>query len=90
MSEAIPMLQYFLITLGIFLALTFIMAIGVIFSNIKILGSCGGLGKLFGKCDSCETCPKKDEIVKGLEELNDEVEEIDNRYDYDQVSNTKK
>ena len=38
------------------------MAIGVIFSNKKLQGSCGGLGKIMG--DDCLFCDKKEECDK--------------------------
>lgn len=34
------------------------MAVGVIFSNKVLKGSCGGLGKIFGK--DCQICEHKD------------------------------
>ena len=35
------------------------MSLGVIFSNKRIQGSCGGLGKVMG--EDCDYCDKKDE-----------------------------
>ena len=39
------------------------MAVGVIFSNRKLKGSCGGLGRVMGEdclfCDKKEECDKK-------------------------------
>lgn len=44
-----------LFTLGIFSTAIFFMAVGVVFSNKVLKGSCGGLGKILGKdCDFCE------------------------------------
>tara|TARA_R110000850_G_scaffold30703_3_gene84821 strand:- start:470 stop:655 length:186 start_codon:yes stop_codon:yes gene_type:complete len=50
-------MNLFLITLAIFLAVIFLMALGVIFSNKRIQGSCGGeegcklcFFKVVGKC----------------------------------------
>ena len=38
-------MQTFLATLFLFLAVTAMMAIGVIFSNLRLKGSCGGTGE---------------------------------------------
>ena len=38
------------------------MAVGVIFSNKVLKGSCGGLGKVLGK--DCDFCDKKDQCTK--------------------------
>ena len=35
------------------------MAVGVIFSNKRLKGSCGGLNKVLG--EDCQICDKKDE-----------------------------
>ena len=37
------------------------MAIGVIFSNRELKGSCGGLNKLMG--EDCQFCDKKDQCT---------------------------
>jgi uncharacterized protein len=56
------LLTYFLITFGILVACLMGMALGVIFSNKPLKGSCGGLGRIMGK--SCEICGKKEECQK--------------------------
>lgn len=55
-------METLLFTLGIFSAAVFLMAVGVIFSNKVIKGSCGGLGKVMGK--DCDFCDKKDQCTK--------------------------
>ncbi len=55
-------LELFLMTLIIVLVLIAGMAIGVIFSNKSLKGSCGGIGALFGDPEKpCMFCGKKDE-----------------------------
>lgn len=53
------MIKYFLFSLAIIGVALFGMAIGVVLSNRKLKGSCGGLGKIMG--DDCQFCEKKDE-----------------------------
>ena len=43
----------FIITFIIFLCVVAMMAVGVIFSNIRVKGSCGGLGAIDGAESSC-------------------------------------
>lgn len=56
------LLTYFLITVGILGVCLIGMALGVIFSNKPLKGSCGGLGRVMG--NSCELCGKKEQCVK--------------------------
>lgn len=49
----------FLVTLLVFSVAIIGMAIGVIISNRKLKGSCGGLGKIMG--EDCMFCEKKDQ-----------------------------
>ena len=46
------------LTIGVFATVMVIMALGVIFSNKPLQGSCGGIGKMFG-FDGCMFCEKK-------------------------------
>lgn len=59
-----------LITFGAFLMLIAAMAVGVIFSNKPIKGSCGGLSSL-GLKDNCVICggDKSDTLVNANEDL---------------------
>ena len=61
-----------LITFGAFLTLMAAMAVGVIFSNKPIKGSCGGLSTL-GLKDGCVICGGQD---KGAEQLKDMPEDL--------------
>lgn len=49
----------FLITFLFFLLFVVVMAVGVIFSNRKIKGSCGGLNNVDGLEGECLLCNKK-------------------------------
>jgi len=49
----------FLITFLFFLVFVVVMAVGVIFSNKKIKGSCGGLNSVDGLEGDCLLCNKK-------------------------------
>lgn len=50
-------MKIFLITLAALVLVMLGMAVGVIFSNRKLKGSCGGLGAIMG--EDCEFCDKK-------------------------------
>ena len=59
----------FLIVFGFFLLMVTIMALGVIFSDKPITGTCGGLNVLnLGECEICGGDPDK------CEEYNEEVQ----------------
>ena len=62
------MLQTFLIVLGFIGVSVVLMSVGVIFSNLRIKGSCGGLNKVTGDdcmfCDSSDESECKNPIVK--------------------------
>lgn len=50
----------FIIALIIFIMAFFGLAVGVIFFNRRIKGTCGGLGEVLGLCEGCD-CKAKDE-----------------------------
>lgn len=52
-------MNIFLITFLFFLLFVVVMAVGVIFSNKKIKGSCGGLNSVDGLEGDCLLCNKK-------------------------------
>ena len=52
-------MKIFFITLGVMFLTIGGMAVGVIFSNKKLKGSCGGLNKVLG--EDCDFCEKKDQ-----------------------------
>lgn len=62
-------MKMFLISLVVMLAAIAGMAVGVIFSNRKLKGSCGGLGKLMG--EDCSFCDKKEQCEKDKEHKED-------------------
>lgn len=49
----------FLVTFLVFILFVAAMAVGVIFSNKKISGSCGGLNNVDGMEGDCLLCSKK-------------------------------
>tara|TARA_Y100000780_G_scaffold196518_2_gene186610 strand:+ start:106245 stop:106535 length:291 start_codon:yes stop_codon:yes gene_type:complete len=53
------LLNYILVTVGVLAVVIAGMALGVIFSNKPLKGSCGGLGRIMG--DKCDYCGKADE-----------------------------
>ena len=58
-------MTYFWITLAVMIIVILAMAVGVIFSNRELKGSCGGLGRVMG--DSCMFCGKKEDCRKDKE-----------------------
>ncbi|ORU90440.1 MAG: hypothetical protein A6F71_05595 [Cycloclasticus sp. symbiont of Poecilosclerida sp. M] len=59
----------FLITFVFFLLFVVVMAVGVIFSNRKIKGSCGGLNNVDGLEGECLLCNKKCDKKKLVESI---------------------
>lgn len=50
----------FLVTFLVFSLVVIAMAVGVIFSNKEIKGSCGGVKGIEGMEDECQLCSNKD------------------------------
>ena len=48
----------FLLVFCLMLSAVGAMAVGVMFSNRRIRGSCGGIGEIEGLETACEACPK--------------------------------
>ena len=65
-------MQYFLLTATMFALLMLIMAIGVIFSNRELKGSCGGVNRCL-----CEETGR--EIPDACKQLKDAVERMRER-----------
>ena len=63
-------MMYFGITLAVMLVVIVAMAVGVIFSNRELKGSCGGLGRIMG--DSCMFCGKKEDCRKNKQKEEEE------------------
>ncbi len=63
-------MELFLITFVVMLIVVAIMAVGYIFQQKKIKGSCGGISDLGLEkvCDCDEPCDKRKELIKRLEE----------------------
>ena len=61
-----------LVTFGAFLTLIAAMAVGVIFSDKPVKGSCGGLSTL-GLKDGCVICGGKDKGEEALAELSGDL-----------------
>ena len=55
-------MQYFILTLIFMGIMIFAMAVGVIFSNKRLNGSCGGLGAVMG--EDCDFCDDKDKCQR--------------------------
>jgi hypothetical protein len=70
------MLKTFLISFVVIAFALVGMAVGVILSNKKLKGSCGGLGAVMG--DDCDFCEKKDECESRLKQLAKNAEELEN------------
>ena len=51
-------MKIFLLVFCLMLSAVAAMAVGVIFSNRHIRGSCGGIGEIEGLESACEACPK--------------------------------
>jgi hypothetical protein len=64
----------FLLTLTLLVIIMAIMAVGVIFSNKELKGSCGGPGQceceLAGRPKACEAARKMAEAIEALNEQN--------------------
>jgi len=71
-------MELFLITFVIMLIVVIIMAVGYIFQQKKIKGSCGGISDLGLEkvCDCDEPCDKRKELMKRLEDQKREEELI--------------
>ena len=59
------------ITIGVFLVCFAGMAVGVIFSDIKVKGSCGGMGAVFGE-KACDLCNEKERCEETGREICEE------------------
>lgn len=71
-------MEIFIIAFIIMLVVVAIMAIGYIFQQKNIKGSCGGISDLGLEkvCDCDEPCDKRKELIKRLEEQKREEELI--------------
>jgi len=64
----------FIITISAFIVAFTGMAIGVIISNKRIKGSCGGIGALMGG-SACDICELQDKCEKSGKEICEEGED---------------
>lgn len=55
-------MKYFFISFAVLLVSIALMAVGVVFSQRTLKGSCGGLGQVMG--EDCMFCDEKDECEK--------------------------
>lgn len=67
-------MDMFFVTISVFLLAFAGMAIGVIISNKRIKGSCGGIGALMGE-SACDMCAMKDKCDSSGKELCEEGED---------------
>lgn len=65
-----------LVTISVFLIAFAGMAIGVILSDRRIKGSCGGIGAIMGE-SSCDMCAMKDKCEKSGKEICEEGDDCD-------------
>lgn len=65
-------MKIFFLSFGLLLFSILALSIGVLMGRKPLAGSCGGLGKIFGKNGDCQFCEKRDECNKKIEELNSE------------------
>ncbi len=71
-------MENFILAFIIMLLVVVIMAVGYIFQQKKIKGSCGGISDLGLEkvCDCDEPCDKRKELIKRMEEQQREEERI--------------
>ncbi len=71
-------MEIFILAFLLMLIVVVIMAIGYIFQQKKIKGSCGGISDLGLEkvCDCDEPCDKRKELLKRLKEQKEEEERI--------------
>ena len=60
-------MKTYLLTFIAFLFMVVAMAVGVILSNKKVQGSCGGLGNVMG--EDCEFCDNQDECEDRIKDM---------------------
>lgn len=65
------------ITLGVFVVAFAGMAVGVIISDRRIKGSCGGIASMMGGESACDLCAMKDKCESSGKELCEEGEDCD-------------